>query len=192
MLPLRISKLSRSSAFIPYYWLRSSVFRHKIEKRLSAFIPKYLIRIVCFHPQDRPLLVKKSFAFIPQNRLLSSGSSAFDWTPLSDFSPNFPTSFFLILCRTFQLLFFQLPFPTTRISLAHRKGVRLVRLFYKNELSALFKQFELSALFVILEKLVLAVEQCVGIEQCERANNEHVCSQFGEPWYMYASFCFRK
>ena len=69
MLPLRISKLSRSSAFVPYHRLGPSVLRHKLEKK-----------IVCFHPKifdsDRLLWLRIVFY---QAKRHWSGLSAFTY-----------------------------------------------------------------------------------------------------------------
>ena len=131
-----------------------------MEKRPSAFIPKYLIRIVCF---------RRNPTFRIQPELFNVILSNF----MSDFSTSLSTA---------------LPNYTYLLGRVHRKGVRLVRRFYKNELFQLFASHNMFALFLILGKLVLVVRT----EQWERANNEHVCSQFGGPWYMYASFSRRK
>ena len=67
------------------------IYKKNIEKdrllwpRSSAFILLRIVcfgQIVCFGSKDRLLWPKRSSAFMPQDRLLSSGSSAFDWTRL--------------------------------------------------------------------------------------------------------------
>ena len=94
ILSLRISKLSRSSAFISYCWLGSSVLRHKIEKKT-----------VCFHPKifdpDRLLWPKivfvqtkrRSKTFKPKDHLLSPTRSSTFAQKIVCFHPSGPSAF---------------------------------------------------------------------------------------------------
>ena len=75
-----------------------------------------------------------------------------------------------------------------RTVLAPVRTVRPVRRFLKNELFALFEQYEPFALFAVR---TVRCSHDLACSHCSlmRPNSEHVYSQFGGPCVRYQSYC---